>query len=305
MAAVSLAVLMAGCGQHESDGSQVVTAGGVTKAEAATPKVFTENWPSRVPSAGLTKGMALPLEQYMVSYADEIAVQRARDVAEIACMRRYGFVDWRTEDLGTSPPPADNASNMPRRYGLTVLAEAQEFGYRVPASGRDSTPPPEQDEPDAEKVWRGAEGSEKATSFKGRELPEGGCSGEVDRKVGSLDVELVEQLSAESFERSQQVPAVKAAMARWADCMNARGHDVKTVWDAGDLASANAPTASSKEISIATAEVECKEKTDLVKVWYTEESAIQKQLIASHTSLLDRAQKSSKSTLEAAPAVRP
>ncbi|MGW3836346.1 hypothetical protein [Streptomyces microflavus] len=304
-ATASLALLMAGCGQHEANDSQVVTAGETARPEVATPKVFTENWPPSVPSAGLTKGMALPLEKYMVSYADEIAVQQARDVAEIACMRRYGFVNWRTEDLGTSPPPADNASNMPRRYGLTVLAEAQKYGYRVPSSGRESTPPPEQDVPNAGKVLQGAEASGEARSFKGKELPEGGCSGEVKRKVGSLDAELVERLSGESFERSQQIPAVKAAMARWSDCMNARGYDVNTVWDASDLASTNAPTASSKEIKIASAEVECKEKTGLVKVWFTEESAIQRQLIVDQKSLLDRAQKRSKSTLDAAPAIHP
>ncbi|MFJ3939344.1 hypothetical protein [Streptomyces parvus] len=304
-ATASLALFTAGCGQHEANNSQVVTADGTAESEAAAPKVFTENWPPSVPSAGLAKGMSLPLEQYMVSYADEIAVQQARDVAEIACMRRYGFANWRTEDLGTSPPPADNASNMPRRYGLTVLLEAQKYGYRVPGSNRESTPPPEQEVPDAGKVLQGAETSGEARSFKGKELPEGGCSGEVERKVGSLDTELVERLSGESFERSQQVPAVKAAMARWSGCMNARGYDVNTVWDASDLASANTPTASSKEIEIATAEVECKQETDLVKVWFTEESAIQRQLITDQKPLLDRAQKSSKSTLDAAPTVLP
>ncbi|MFH8372685.1 hypothetical protein ACH4A7_03965 [Streptomyces cyaneofuscatus] len=35
----------------------------------------------------------------MVSHTDEIAVQRARGVAEIACMCRYGLVGRRTEDL--------------------------------------------------------------------------------------------------------------------------------------------------------------------------------------------------------------
>ncbi|MFD3658939.1 hypothetical protein [Streptomyces sp. NPDC058620] len=283
----------------------MVTAGGPAEAEseAATPKVFRENWPAKVPAAGLAKGMALPLEQFMASYADEIAVQQARDVAEMSCMRRYGFTNWKTEDLGTSPPPADNASNMPRRYGLTVLAEAKDYGYHVPDSGKESTPPPEQDVPDAETVLQGLKGGAEAKSFKGKELPEGGCSGEVNRKVGALDTALVEELSGKSFERSQQTPTVKAAMSEWAACMKTRGYNVETVWDASDLVATNGFTASDKEIAVATAEVECKENTNLVKVWFAEESAIQQQLIADNKPALARAQTRSKGTLNTASTV--
>ncbi|HEX5566694.1 MAG TPA: hypothetical protein VFY14_07155 [Streptomyces sp.] len=199
------------------------------------PRVVKENWPEKVPTRGLTKGMVLPLEEYMVSYAEEIAVQQARDNAEISCMRRYGFTDWRTEDLGTSPPLADNAANMPRRYGLNDLAEAQKYGYHPPGTGPESTPPPEQETPEANTVLLGSNRGEEVDSFKGKDLPEGGCNGEVDRTVGTLDADLVEQLSGESFERSQRTPAVKGAMAQWAACMKGRGPQVATVWDTTEV----------------------------------------------------------------------
>jgi len=171
--AVSLAVPAAGCGQEQADGPTVVTGddGRATKSAPYRPRVVKENWPEEVPTRGLTKGMVLPLEEFMVSYAERIAVQRARDSAEIACMRRYGFTDWRTEDLGTSPPLADNAANMPRRYGLSDLAEAQRYGYHVADNSQGSTPVPGQDTPEAGTVLLGRNRGEEVASFKGKDLP--------------------------------------------------------------------------------------------------------------------------------------
>ncbi|MFD8010499.1 hypothetical protein [Streptomyces sp. NPDC058955] len=296
--------MLAGCGQQTNDAPPVQR----TPAPAADPaqpgpKVFRENWPDKVPARGLAKGLALPLEAYMPSYADEIAVQQARDIAEIACMRRYGFDDWRTEDLGTAPPLAANASNMPRRYGLTDLTEAKEYGYRPPHPGRESTPPPELDAPDAVTVLHGRQEGSTISSFKGKALPEGGCTGEVNRKVGTLDADLVERLSAESFERSQETPAVKAAMGQWSQCMKDRGYQVNSVWDTDKLHSPAAGTASSEEIKLATADVECKTTTDLVKVWFDEETAIQKQLIKDNESSLGQAQSQNGNTLSTASAI--
>ncbi|WP_405796437.1 hypothetical protein [Streptomyces sp. NBC_01506] len=277
--------------------------GAAARSAAQGPRIFEDNWPEKVPTSGLTKGLVLPLETYMISYAEEVAVQQARDTAEIACMNRFGFTDWRTEDLGTSPPPADNASNMPRRYGLTDLAQARTHGYHLPSTGRESTPPPEQDTPEAATVLTGQDGSEPLTSFKGEELPEGGCTGEVGRKAPTPDVALVERLNTESLELSQRTPAVKAAMARWASCMKGRGYQVDTVWETADVAGAEAETADQDEIEVATAEVECKQETDLVKIWFAEETTIQKQLVDDNQQALVGAQSQLNKTLGKAAAV--
>ncbi|MER6481210.1 hypothetical protein [Streptomyces filamentosus] len=305
LSAASLAaVVLAGCGQQTTSTppAQKTPAPAADPAQPG-PKVFRENWPDKVPTRGLAKGLTLPLETYMPSYADEISVQQARDTAEIACMRRYGFDNWRTEDLGTAPPLAANASNMLRRYGLTDLAEAKEYGYRPPNPGWESTPPPGLDAPDAVTVLQGRQGDGAVTSFKGKALPEGGCTGEVDRKVGTLDANLVERLSAESFERSQQTPAVKAAMSQWSQCMKDRGYQVNNVWDTDKLHSPAAGTASPEEIKLATADVECKTTTDLVKAWFGEETVIQKQLIKDSKSKLDESRSRKDSILSIASAI--
>ncbi|MFE5593055.1 hypothetical protein [Streptomyces sp. NPDC056549] len=299
--------MLAGCGQQTIDDppahNAAAPAADPTQPGSPGAQVFRDNWPAKVPTRGLAKGLALPLEAYMTSYSDEIAVQQARDNAEIACMRRYGFANWRTEDLGTAPPLADNASNMPRRYGLTDLAEAKEYGYRPPHQGRESTPPPERDAPDAVTVLQGRQGGNEVTSFKGTALPDGGCAGEVNRKVSTLDANLVERLSGESFERSQETAAVKAAMGQWSQCMKDRGHEVKDVWDTDKLYSPAAGTASSEEIKLATDDVECKTATGLVKVWFDEETAIQKQLVKDNNASLEGARSRWNSTLATASAI--
>ncbi|WP_406286860.1 hypothetical protein [Streptomyces sp. NBC_00209] len=303
-AALCLTALVAGCGQAVN-GSKTIDTENVSAAgvESPGPRVLHENWPEKVPSHGLAKGLALPLEEFMPSYADEIAVQEARDIAETACMRRYGFTDWRTEDLGVSPPVSDNASNMPRRYGLSILAEAKEYGYHTPSQGTESTPPPEQEAAGAETVLRGADGSERVASFKGGALPEGGCTGEVDRKVGTLDQHFVEELSSESFLQSQQEPAVKAAMSAWSGCMKERGFNAPTVWDTDELVGVQSETPTDKEIAIAVADVECKQDTDLIKIWFAQESAIQRQLVKENQASLGGAQNQVKKTLDVASGV--
>ncbi|WP_333733177.1 hypothetical protein [Streptomyces sp. IBSBF 3010] len=303
-ATLCLSALVAGCGQSV-DGSSTIDTKNVSAAspESPGPRVLHEKWPEKVPSRGLAKGLALPLEAFMTSYADEIAVQEARDVAETACMRRYGFTDWRTEDLGVAPPVSDNASNMPRRYGLSILAEAKEYGYHVPSTGTESTPPPEQEAAGAATVLRGADGSQKVMSFKGSALPEGGCTGEVNRKIGTLESHVVEELSSESFLQSQQEPAVKTAMAAWSGCMKDRGYDTPTVWDTDELVGVQSQTPTDKEIAIAVADVECKQETDLIKIWFDQESAIQRQLIKKNQASLSGARQKAEKTLDVASGV--
>lgn len=304
LVAVSLAMVSAGCGQGQQENPQtVVDNGSAAESAAQGPTIFKDNWPEKVPTSGLAKGLVLPLESYMISYAEEIAVQQARDSAETACMNRFGFEGWRTEDLGTSPPPADNASNMPRRYGLTDPAQARTYGYHLPSAGPESTPPPEQDTAEAATVLTGQNGSERLASFKGEELPEGGCTGEVGRKVAVPDVALVERLNTESLELSQRTPAVEAAMVRWASCMKDRGYQVNTVWETAEVAGAESETADQQEIEVATAEVDCKQETGLVKVWFAEETTIQKRLVEENQQALKGAESQLGKTLEKAAAV--
>lgn len=82
------------------------------------------NWPAEVPTSGLVKGLELPLESYLPSYADQVAVDTALRTLETRCMSEYGL----TVDLprpGANPPPTATPS---RSSGDTASATAHRRG---------------------------------------------------------------------------------------------------------------------------------------------------------------------------------
>ena len=91
----------------------------------------------------------------------------------------------------------------------------------------------------------------------------------------------------DSLARSQQEPQVVAVFKQWSDCMKASGYDYGAPYDAGnDHRWATAmPTAA--EIRTASADVACKQKTNLVGVWYAVDSALQTSMIDAQQQQLD------------------
>ncbi|MFI8837003.1 hypothetical protein ACIGPN_39435 [Streptomyces afghaniensis] len=55
-------------------------------AADSRPVVNKENWPERIPTSGLTKGLSLPLEAYMPSYEDQVTVEQAANDLQQSCM---------------------------------------------------------------------------------------------------------------------------------------------------------------------------------------------------------------------------
>ncbi|MEV6105010.1 hypothetical protein AB0M28_09875 [Streptomyces sp. NPDC051940] len=283
------AAMLTACGTSPAE--VVSSEASPSAAERPTPhmpEVVKKNWPPAVPQRGLTRGMVLPLEKYMVTYAQEVAVQQARDITEIRCMASFGFTDWETEPLGTSPPVAATAANMPLRYGVSDLEDARKYGQHPPQLGYESTPPPSREDPQAVEVLNGMKADgQPLTEKNGRPVPEDGCLGKVGRDVGNLDVSLVERLNGDSFTESQKAPTVLRAMSKWSACMKDKGYDVNTVWGISDRVGTTGDAASGEEVAITVADVECKTTTSLVQTWFDEEEAIQKRLIADNAPALE------------------
>ncbi|MET4921018.1 hypothetical protein P3L51_01325 [Streptomyces sp. PSRA5] len=75
---------------------------------------------------------------------------------------------------------------------------------------------------------------------------------------------------------------------------------MNTVWDTADVAGAEGETADQAEIEVATAEVDCEQETGLVKVWFAEETTIQKRLVEENQEALKGAESQLDKTLEKA-----
>ncbi|MDV5146378.1 hypothetical protein R1T08_19785 [Streptomyces sp. SBC-4] len=292
--------LLTACGQEQRPPAAIAEVPGV-EATAGWTQVAREGWPEAVPREGLAQGLTLPIEAYLVTYADEITFLEGRGNAEITCMRALGFPDWRTEKLGANPPSSGSSSNMERRYGITIRGEAEKGGYRDPSESEGSTSSlAGQETPQAIAALKGKQDGRAVQALEGKSVPEGGCVGESRRQVPSPDITLAEELSGQSFTASQETPEVKAAMAAWSACMKERGYQVATVWDAANLADPASSSSSDAEKKTALAEIDCKQKTDLVAIWFKAERKIQETLIAKHQDALGKARANTVAGLTAA-----
>ncbi|MDT0443043.1 hypothetical protein [Streptomyces johnsoniae] len=280
----------AGCGRPAAAGDAPAAPPGTGQApqHATGPRVVQEDWPAEVPESGLAAGLALPIEAYLPTYAETIDAQLARDTAETACMNRFGFAGWRTEPLGTAPPPANTSANMPRRYGLTDIEEAGRYGYHLPESPT-AEPSAATRTADEEAVLTGRTGAGALSAFGGDPVPAGGCLAEAADAAGGLNADLAEEISGQSFTESQETAAVTGAMAAWSDCMAGQGYALNTVWDTDAHYDTLAPAADAAERDLAVADVSCKQETGLVAIWFETESGIQERLIEENRQALTEA----------------
>ncbi|MET9252316.1 hypothetical protein [Streptomyces sp. NPDC003717] len=275
------------------------------------PVVDKANWPEKVPTSGLAKNLTLPLEEYMPSYADQVAVEQAASDLQESCMKGYG-IDLALPRAGANPPPSDNDANIERRYGITDRAEAAKYGYELPPALREHTDQPLRELSGAEvevltghtkpqaPQTQGAEAAQPLTApaqgvkparaeFNGKKLKAGGCVGWSKGRLGGeeADPAFVAQLAGDSLLASMKDAKVVEAVGAWSSCMAGKGHpglaDPYKAMDQGVTADGK-PTAES--IALAVDDIDCKQQTDLVKIWSDVESAIQSGQIADNRSRL-------------------
>jgi hypothetical protein len=259
---VALAAVVAGC------------AGPGTPTPAAGPAGSAAD---RVPELLRTADLRLPLDDYQPSLAETGRLARAHRALLRQCMREFGFADA-APDPATAPGPR---TWNERRYGLTDPAQAA-HGYwpdsRV-ATARPRSP-----------SLSAAEGAvltgSGAGTVAGRAVPAGGCAAEAQRRLTARDPvgadrSLAQRLGSTSFFGSQQAPQVRAVTERWAGCMRAAGHPYAGPLDPPKDARFAGP-AGPAEVATARTDVGCKQRTNLVGVWFAVEAAQQRSLIAAN-----------------------
>ncbi|MEU6406007.1 hypothetical protein [Streptomyces sp. NPDC046985] len=275
------------------------------------PIVNKENWPAKTPTSGLVKGLTLPLETYMSSYADQVVVEQAADDLQQSCMKDYG-IDLTLPLAGANPPPSDNDANIERRYGITDRAEAEKYGYELPPALQEHTRQTLPDlsgvevevltghtKPELPEVRKGVKtgqapvpsrGTKPARAeYDGKKLKTGGCIGWSKEQLGTKEAEptLVAQLAGDSLVQSRKDDKVVKAMAAWSSCMDGKGHKgLADPYKAMDQGVTDGGQPSQDSIALAVDDIDCKKQTDLVKTWFGVESAIQDRQIADNKSRL-------------------
>ncbi|MDT7840165.1 hypothetical protein [Streptomyces justiciae] len=281
-------------------------------AADGAPIVNKENWPEKIPTSGLTKDLTLPLEAYMASYEDQVTIEQAASDLQQSCMKDYG-IDLTLPRAGANPPPSDNDANIERRYGITDRAEAEQYGYELPPALREHTtqtmrdlsgvevevltghtkpePPKTPEEVKAgEPVAVPNQGTKPARAeYNGKKLKTGGCIGWSKDQLGvkEADPTFVAQLAGDSLMQSMKDDKVIKAIAAWSACMDGKGHTgLADPYKAMDQGVTSDGEPSQESIALAVDDIDCKTQTDLVKIWFGVESAIQDQQIADNKSQL-------------------
>ncbi|MFC8367442.1 hypothetical protein [Streptomyces sp. NPDC057238] len=259
--------------------------------------------PPERPVSGLAKGLALPIEGYLISYPERIAWQRAQQNLWKSCMKRFGFKEFDPPPPGIVPDPSFNDANMMRRYGISDAEEASQYGYHLP--GGNVEPPVWEPAPGAEgAVFAGSGAELKSGSYQGEKVPEGGCRGETQRKLGEIRYTLAGKVEFASLDESKKDPAVRRAVAAWSSCMKKQGYVTDHPYKAPDLVtSLGSPAPSPEEISLATTDIDCKKKTDLIGIWYAAEKKIQLRRIEENQLALDEEHKKNEAVLKTAASV--
>lgn len=271
-----------------------------TKPVANTASSVNKNtWPQATPTAGLAKGLFLPLEAYMETYQDTVSIDNAERHLESTCLADYGF-HLTFPPAGQTPPPSADDSNMPRRYGITDRAVAAQYGYGLPdgMQHQEGTKMPTLTKSQVE-VLTGRTSIRHSpadpapamapSTYQGKPIHKDGCAGWAKDQLGTrtMDFSLVSRLDGESLTQSQQTPAVRNVISAWSRCMKGKGYTIDTPYDADKIVPHVDGHPSKDEIRVALADIDCKKSTNLVKVWFAEEAKIQQQQIKDHQSELN------------------
>lgn len=229
--------------------------------------------------------VVLPLDAYGASNRGIALEVHANSILVRDCMARFGL-DW-----AIIPAPDSDESDHDSRYGILDPDRVERYGYHKPPSPslpdgfEEPTISPVQD-----RVLTGAGGS-----LNGLDIPPGGCAGEANRKLGEgvpAGAEqagapgLVLRLGAEAYDRAENDSRVRAVWQQWSDCMRERGYEYGGPWDAHDDPRWGGETASTEEIVAASADLACRQSTNLVGVWYAVEYAYQERLISENAEAL-------------------
>ena len=272
-------------------GAGILGAAATHQPEATASQV--EPWLGQIQTVTDWRQITLPLDAYELSLRDSATVDRAEYQQTMACMEQFGFAfdvtPWDGWTAGIPEGDLDASPSHYRLFGLLDDASAAQYGYHVPET-----------QPPAGKALSGPENSRDYANvlgakfgggtYRGQHIPEGGCIGQARQSIAgggpAFDSSLPEQLTSEAWNRSEGDSRVISAYADWRACMNDAGFDYRTPADANNDTRWSGEEATPAEIAVASADVVCKQQTNLVGIRMAVDSAYQRVVIRAHAKEL-------------------
>ncbi|NXY98093.1 hypothetical protein HYE82_27735 [Streptomyces sp. BR123] len=238
---------------------------------------------------------ALPLDAYGFDKSQQKVLQQAQDILTEACMRRIGFASFKNSNTYVAGPDTRRSTSG---IGLVDADSAKKYGYRTgELPNRDAGAPAKRDPSETAALFGPQDG---VPAHPG--APEGGCAGEAARKLypkgpkGTSTTPagngLVDELTQQAGDRARGDSRVTAAISQWSSCMRDAGFQVKTPWELQQMEGTRwTGPVTGEEITAATTDVSCKQKTKLSDTWAAVLTAYQNTLIEKHKQDLDQEKK--------------
>ncbi|WP_331446463.1 hypothetical protein [Streptomyces xanthochromogenes] len=214
----------------------------------------------------------LPIQPYMFSKAEVRAMNRSRDRLIADCAKGAGLPDSGPAYDG---PGTDGRTETDLRYGIHDAALAARRGYHPDAAAQEMR--------------------DRAVAA-GAVVPAGpdadvlsACSASAGLTVPApTQAEVVQAIMRDSYAESAKAPEVVAVFARWSACMRAKGYSYAKPTDVDDDPRFHARDGvDDVEIATATADVACRTRIPVAKVWFEAESALQTKAIRANRDVLN------------------
>ncbi|MGP4103449.1 hypothetical protein [Nonomuraea sp. KM90] len=267
-------------GRVRATPSALVTLSALCAATAACagsgpPRAVPEDVPAISAQA---RELLLPLDAYVLRTLDIHTIEAAEDRLIADCMRKQGM-DWTLLPASAAEDPAPLNR---RRYGVIEPAIAARYGYHIP--------PPLPVLARREEAWAARKelARRKQLAAYGKDGV-GGCwlwaHEYLERGIGPYPAALYNKYAKQAFEAGQRAPRVVAVIREWEACMKRAGHSYADPFRAAeDPAWARSSRPSPRELSVARADVRCKEQTGLVTTWAAAEKDIQNDIVADNAA---------------------
>ncbi|HLT09733.1 MAG TPA: hypothetical protein VK028_02860 [Micromonosporaceae bacterium] len=215
--------------------------------------------------------VVLPLDAYLESNEALVLDGQAQSLLIRDCMARHGL-DWPISPATEVTEPQHHG-----RHGILDPDEVQQYGYHPLPEALDAEVPEPPLSEAHEQHLETCAGEAQAI------LREGLPADDHERGTPTL----AQELAAEASTRAEGDSRVRAAWDAWSDCMAEYGYDYQGPWDAiNDQRWWQGRGPSDAEIAAATADLDCRQRTNLVGIWFAVESAYQQQLIEQHADAL-------------------
>lgn len=281
---------------------------GLVGCSAAQPAKLSV--PSPTKSANLSN-LVLPLDAYRLSDAELARMDSEWAELMTRCAATYGAELSYASDY--TRDPNDKTLLWGGDFGTLPESQASQFGYHAPPEG--------QFQPAAGfyiknpdnivllgeggpletliSYGRSSQKSDPTASIPlpsdggGRELPTGGCMGDVKKQIGTSLVS-DSDLRRDLIEAAFNDPRTQAAVAKWSSCMRESGYSFTRPMDAP----ASVGFLSPGELTLAVTDVGCTRSSDWAGVFYTLLIPYQEEAIAKDPQLVQSVLDSQKKVLK-------